>query len=81
MEEWIGEDHCISYVGIRADEPSREGYRANSKKTNITAVYPYREDGLGVNEVFDLLEKTVVFHLITVGKHVLVVSSVFTSVE
>jgi len=59
MEEWIGEDYCISYVGIRADEPSREGYRANSKKTHIEAVYPFREDGLGVNEVFDLLEKTV----------------------
>ncbi|RYI30481.1 hypothetical protein EVU96_08695 [Bacillus infantis] len=59
MEKWIGEDHCISYVGIRADEPSREGYKAKSKNVNITAIYPFREDNLAINDIYDLLENSV----------------------
>ncbi|MFK7678762.1 phosphoadenosine phosphosulfate reductase family protein [Bacillus sp. Wb] len=58
MEQWIGEDHCISYVGLRADEPERTGY-VRKGKSNITPVYPFREDGLGINEIFKLLETTI----------------------
>lgn len=59
MEKWIGDDHCISYVGIRADEPNREGYKAKSKNVNITAVYPFREDNLVINDVYRILEESV----------------------
>jgi 3'-phosphoadenosine 5'-phosphosulfate sulfotransferase (PAPS reductase)/FAD synthetase len=58
MEQWIGNDHCISYVGIRADEPSREGYKSRSKNVNITAVYPFRDDGLVINDIYRILEET-----------------------
>lgn len=59
MEKWIGGDYCVSYVGIRADEPSREGYSSRSKNVNITAVYPFREDNLVLNDVYRILEETV----------------------
>ncbi|MDX3192886.1 phosphoadenosine phosphosulfate reductase family protein [Streptomyces sp. MN03-5084-2B] len=53
LEEWIGDDEAISYVAIRADE-NRLGYV--STKPNITAVFPFREDGIdreGVNRILD----------------------------
>jgi 3'-phosphoadenosine 5'-phosphosulfate sulfotransferase (PAPS reductase)/FAD synthetase len=53
LEEWLGDDPAISYVAIRADE-NRLGYV--STKPNITAVFPFREDGIdldGVNEILD----------------------------
>lgn len=59
MEKWIGDDYCISYVGIRADEPNREGYRSRSKNKNITAVFPFREDGLVLQDIYKLLEESV----------------------
>ncbi|MEN7436461.1 hypothetical protein AAGV27_15050 [Bacillus velezensis] len=59
MEKWINGDHCISYIGIRADEPSREGYTSRSKKINISPVYPFREDGLLINDIYKILEETV----------------------
>src|SRR6478735_125041 len=43
FEDYIGEDPCINYVGIRADE-ARVGYI--SHKPNIKAVFPFREDGV-----------------------------------
>lgn len=43
LEAWIGDDEAISYVAIRADE-NRLGYI--STKPNITAVFPFREDGI-----------------------------------
>ena len=52
-EEFIGEDKCFSYVGIRADE-NREGYI--SKNTNITAMYPFKEDGIDRAAVYKILE-------------------------
>lgn len=58
MEEWIGSDHCVSYVGIRADEPQREGYTAKGKNKNITAVFPYREDGLVLQDVYQILDNS-----------------------
>lgn len=58
MEEWIGEDYCISYVGIRADEPQREGYEAKGKNKNIKAVFPYRDDGLILQDIYNILENS-----------------------
>jgi 3'-phosphoadenosine 5'-phosphosulfate sulfotransferase (PAPS reductase)/FAD synthetase len=53
LEEWIGEDEAVSYVAIRADE-NRLGYV--STKPNITAVFPFREEGIdreGVDRILD----------------------------
>ena len=53
LEDWIGDATAISYVAIRADE-QRLGYQ--STKTNIKAVFPFREDGIdrdGVNRILD----------------------------
>lgn len=55
MEEWIGSDHCYSYVGIRADESQREGYAAKGKNKNITAFFPFREDGLVLQDIYHIL--------------------------
>ncbi len=43
FENYIGDDFCVNYVGIRADE-ERVGYI--STKPNIRAVFPFREDGI-----------------------------------
>lgn len=43
LEAWIGDEKATSYVAIRADE-NRLGYV--STKPNITAVFPFREDGI-----------------------------------
>lgn len=53
FEKYVGEDQCISYVGIRADEPQRKGYI--STKPNITARYPFIEAGLIKEDIFRLL--------------------------
>ena len=48
FEEFVGDDPVINYVGLRADE-NRSGYI--SHKTNITAVYPFRDDGLKLADI------------------------------
>lgn len=53
LEEFIGEDEAISYIGIRADE-NRDGYI--SAKANIKPVYPFKERGLKKADIFQLLE-------------------------
>ncbi|MEP2725053.1 phosphoadenosine phosphosulfate reductase family protein [Roseibium sp.] len=53
FENYIGEDPTINYVGLRADE-KRTGYI--STKPNITAVYPFQEDGLVRADVIRILE-------------------------
>lgn len=52
LELWLGDDPAISYVGIRADE-ERSGYV--STKPNIKAVFPFKEDGIGKDDVFRML--------------------------
>jgi 3'-phosphoadenosine 5'-phosphosulfate sulfotransferase (PAPS reductase)/FAD synthetase len=52
LEEYIGGAFCINYVGIRADE-DRVGYV--SHKTNIRAVFPFREDGITYQDVHRIL--------------------------
>ena len=58
FERFIGCDEAISYVGIRADEPDREGYKITSKST-VKPVYPFREDGLVRADIFRILEESV----------------------
>ena len=53
FEAFIGEEPCINYVGIRADE-ARVGYV--SHKPNIKAVFPFREDGIDYAGVVRILE-------------------------
>lgn len=54
FERYVGEEPVISYVGIRADE-DREGYI--SRKANIKAVYPFKEDGLCYHDIERILEE------------------------
>ena len=56
FEEFVGDDLVVSYIGIRADE-NRSGYI--SHKENIKAVFPFIEDGLARDDVFQMLEDTV----------------------
>lgn len=53
FEAYIGDDPTINYVGLRADE-KRTGYI--STKPNITAVYPFQEDGLVRADVIRILQ-------------------------
>ena len=55
MEKFVGDDKAINYVGIRADEPSRA--RLSSRK-NITAAYPFVQDGLVREDIFGLLNNS-----------------------
>jgi 3'-phosphoadenosine 5'-phosphosulfate sulfotransferase (PAPS reductase)/FAD synthetase len=55
FESYVGDDHCINYIGIRADE-ERVGYI--SHKPNISPVYPFREDGVNYAGVLKILEES-----------------------
>lgn len=55
IEEWLGEDEAVSYVAIRADESGRKGYV--STKPNISAVFPFVEDGIDHAGVMKILEE------------------------
>lgn len=54
LEQFIGDDEAISYVGIRADE-DRDGYI--STKPNIRPVFPFRDEGLVKADIIRLLEE------------------------
>ena len=54
FEQFVGDDLAVTYVGIRADEPSRKGYE--SRKPNITARFPFREDGLDKQRIIEILD-------------------------
>lgn len=56
LEAFIGDDPCVSYVGIRADE-RRSGYI--SHKPNIKAAYPFIEDGIVKDDVIRMLEESI----------------------
>lgn len=53
LEEFVGDDEAVSYIGIRADE-RREGYI--STKPNIKARFPFRERGLVKSDIVRILE-------------------------
>jgi 3'-phosphoadenosine 5'-phosphosulfate sulfotransferase (PAPS reductase)/FAD synthetase len=55
FENYVGDDHVLNYVGLRADEP-RTGYI--STKANITPIYPFREDGLIRADIVRILEES-----------------------
>lgn len=52
FEDFVGDDPVINYVGLRADE-NRSGYI--SHKPNITAVYPFQDDGLKLPDIREIL--------------------------
>lgn len=54
IEEFVGDDEAISYIGIRADEENRKGYI--STKGNIKPRFPFIEDGLRKEDVLQILE-------------------------
>lgn len=55
LKKWVGKDHCVQYVGIRADE-NRNGF--NDKK-RLKAVMPFIEDGLEIQDIYKILNDTV----------------------
>jgi len=55
FEEFIGDDYCYSYIGIRADE-NRDGFI--SARDNIVPVYPFKEDGITLADVNRILDDT-----------------------
>lgn len=65
FERFVGTDRAYSYIGIRADE-NRAGYLGTgtagakpvviSERPNITPVYPYRDDAIGLDEVGRILD-------------------------
>lgn len=56
FEEYVGNAKAITYVAIRADEAHRKGYI--SKKPNISARYPFIEDGLRLEDVEEILSSS-----------------------
>ena len=56
FEEYVGNEPVISYVAIRADEQHRTGYI--STKPNIKTLFPFREDGLGIDDVKNILDES-----------------------
>jgi 3'-phosphoadenosine 5'-phosphosulfate sulfotransferase (PAPS reductase)/FAD synthetase len=56
FERYIGETSCVNYIGLRADEPHRKGYI--STKPNITARYPFIEDGITQEDVMRILDES-----------------------
>jgi 3'-phosphoadenosine 5'-phosphosulfate sulfotransferase (PAPS reductase)/FAD synthetase len=55
FEKYVGDDPVLMYIGIRADE-DREAYV--SSKPNITAAYPFRDDGITLDGVHRILEES-----------------------
>ena len=53
LEDWLGDDQAVSYVGIRADE-HRSGYV--STKSTITPIFPFKDDGLGHSDILRILD-------------------------
>jgi 3'-phosphoadenosine 5'-phosphosulfate sulfotransferase (PAPS reductase)/FAD synthetase len=62
FERYVGSAPAFSYIGIRADE-QRQGYTPKkppvlSERPNITPVYPFKDDGIDLAAVKDLLESS-----------------------
>ena len=59
FERYVGTDRAFSYIGIRADE-DRQGYTPKkppvfSDRPNIVPVYPFKDDGIDLDGVKDIL--------------------------
>lgn len=64
FERYVGSDRAYSYIAIRADE-NRSGYVGSggkpvllSEQPNITAVYPFKNEGMTLGDVHRLLNDT-----------------------
>ena len=62
FEEYVGTDYALSYIGIRGDE-DREGYTSRkppviSEQPNIQAVYPFKDDLIGLADVQRILAES-----------------------
>ena len=55
FEDFVGDDLVYSYVGIRGDE-NRSGYI--SSKPNIIPILPFKDDGLGYDDVMRILNNS-----------------------
>lgn len=64
FQKWIehkmereGYTQVVSYVGIRADEPSRDGFLTNTINSEyLTIQMPFRDDGLDRQDIFEILK-------------------------
>lgn len=54
FEKWIGNDECMVYYGIRADE-NRQGY--TNPTGRITPVLPLVLAGMGITEVYKIISE------------------------
>ncbi|HYB98812.1 MAG TPA: phosphoadenosine phosphosulfate reductase family protein [Candidatus Limnocylindrales bacterium] len=54
FERYVGDGPVVTYIGIRADE-DRDGYI--STKENITARFPFKEDGIKKADVLRILDE------------------------
>ena len=62
FESYVGNRFAYSYIGIRGDE-NREGYTSKkppsiSQRPNITPVYPFKDDGITLPDVKQILEES-----------------------
>ncbi len=57
FEDYVGDDRTYHYLGIRADEMGRGGYKPPrvSSLPNIMPKYPLQEDGLIKEDVYRIL--------------------------
>ena len=55
FEKWIEKNECTVYYGIRADE-NRGGYE-NARYPNIVPNYPLKDNNLGINEVYRIINE------------------------
>ena len=57
--EFVGDDECFSYIGIRADE-DRGGYDTTlSPSKKVKPLYPFMQDGIVRDDVFRILRESV----------------------
>lgn len=55
LNDYLGSAPACVYFGLRADEPDRIGYVVPPKQ-KLTPIYPLRELGLGLNDVWQLCQ-------------------------
>ena len=55
FEQYVGDDLVYSYIGLRADE-DRQGYISHKK--NIMPLFPFKEDGLVLDDIQHILKSS-----------------------
>lgn len=57
--DFVGDDECFSYIGIRADE-NRGGYDTTlSPSKRVRPLYPFIQDGIMKDDVFRILRESI----------------------